>query len=61
MNSVTNAQIRGDSYNGGCLGSRGARGWLFLGFVMGFSAVIAACWILFADFAAKGKTYNFSR
>ncbi|KAK0078246.1 hypothetical protein PV325_002778 [Microctonus aethiopoides] len=53
VNSVTNAQIRGDSYNGGCLGSRGARGWLFLGFVMGFSAVIAACWILFADFAAK--------
>lgn len=55
MNSVTNAQIRGDAYNGGCLGARGARGWLFVGLVMGFAAVIAACWILFADFVATGK------
>ncbi|XP_018331681.1 transmembrane protein 50B [Agrilus planipennis] len=50
VNSVTNAQVRGDSYDAGCLGSRGARIWLFLGFVMGFASVIAACWILFADF-----------
>ncbi|XP_058804607.1 transmembrane protein 50B [Phymastichus coffea] len=52
VNSVTNAQIRGDAYNGGCLGPRGAKGWLFIGFMMGFAAVIAACWILFADFVA---------
>lgn len=55
VNSVTNAQIRGDAYNGGCLGPRGARGWLFIGLVMGFAAVIAACWILFADFVAAGQ------
>ncbi|KAJ8931687.1 hypothetical protein NQ314_015371 [Rhamnusium bicolor] len=42
--------MRGDAYEGGCLGPRGARIWLFLGFVMGFASVIASCWILFADF-----------
>lgn len=51
---MTNAQIRGEAYNGGCLGARGARSWLFVGFVMGFAAVIAACWILFADFVTEG-------
>ncbi|XP_034938568.1 transmembrane protein 50A [Chelonus insularis] len=58
VNSVTNAQIRGDGFNGGCLGARGARGWLFLGFVMGFAAMIAACWILFADFVAKEAQHS---
>lgn len=52
INSVSNAQIRGDAYSGGCFGSRGARFWLFGGFVMGFGAVIASCWILFADYVA---------
>lgn len=32
------------------MGPRGARAWLFMGFVLGFAAVIASCWILFADF-----------
>ncbi|XP_014211935.1 transmembrane protein 50A [Copidosoma floridanum] len=50
VNSVTNSQIRGDAYDGGCLGARGARGWLFIGFVMGFAAVIGSCWIMFADY-----------
>ncbi|XP_011497015.1 PREDICTED: transmembrane protein 50A [Ceratosolen solmsi marchali] len=58
VNSVSNAQIRDDAYNGGCLGPRGARGWLFIGFVMGFAAVIAACWILFADFVAMDVKYH---
>jgi len=53
VNSVTNAQIRGDAYEGGCLGPRGSRIWLFLGFVMGFASVIASCWILFADFVGS--------
>lgn len=55
INSVSNAQIRGDAYSGGCFGSRGARFWLFGGFVMGFGAVIASCWILFADYVAYGE------
>ncbi|KAK9298396.1 hypothetical protein QLX08_008200 [Tetragonisca angustula] len=58
INSVTNAQMRGDTFSGGYLGARGARGWLFVGFVMGFAAVIAACWILFADFVAAGAQHN---
>lgn len=45
---VSNGAIRGDSYSeDGCLGSRGARGWFFLGLVLGFTALIASCWILF--------------
>ncbi|CAB0036992.1 unnamed protein product [Trichogramma brassicae] len=58
VNSVSNAQIRGDSFNGGCLGSTGARGWLFIGLVLGFAAVIAACWILFADFIASTEKHS---
>ncbi|XP_066603113.1 transmembrane protein 50A [Prorops nasuta] len=56
INSVKNSQIR-DSYNGGCLGARGSRVWLFIGFVMGFAAVIAACWILVADFLSAGAPH----
>lgn len=55
INSVSNAQVRGDAYSGGCLGPRGARVWLFLGFVMGFASLIASCWILFADYVAGSK------
>lgn len=58
VNSVTNAQIRDDGFNDGCLGFRGARGWLFIGFVMGFAAMIAACWILFEDFIAAGAPHH---
>lgn len=48
---VSNAAIRGDSYSDdGCLGVRGARGWLFLGLVLGFTALIASCWILFQSY-----------
>ncbi|KAL3287631.1 hypothetical protein HHI36_002100 [Cryptolaemus montrouzieri] len=55
VNSVTNAQFRGDSYEGGCIGSRGAKFWLFLGFVMGFASVIASCWILFAVYVSSAQ------
>ncbi|CAH0552094.1 unnamed protein product [Brassicogethes aeneus] len=51
VNSLSNAQIRGDAYEGGCLGPRGSRVVLFLGFVIGFASVIASCWVLFAGFA----------
>ncbi|XP_033099179.1 transmembrane protein 50A-like isoform X2 [Anneissia japonica] len=47
VNAVSSGQIRGDSYSSGCIGQTGARIWLFLGFLLGFGALIAACWILF--------------
>ncbi|KAJ3648997.1 hypothetical protein Zmor_000905 [Zophobas morio] len=57
INSVSNAQMRGDAYEGGCLGPRGAKVWLFVGFVMGFASVIASCGILFANFAGKKNAH----
>uniref|UniRef100_A0A1B6KPN3 Transmembrane protein 50A n=1 Tax=Graphocephala atropunctata TaxID=36148 RepID=A0A1B6KPN3_9HEMI len=59
INAVSNAQVRGDSYSGGCMGPRGARAWLFIGFVLGFAAVIASCWILFADFVTASSNKPF--
>ncbi|XP_064463771.1 transmembrane protein 50A-like isoform X1 [Ornithodoros turicata] len=55
INAVSNGQIRGDSYTDGCMGQRGARTWLFLGFVLGFGSLIASCWILFADYVIQGR------
>lgn len=43
-------QVRGETYTGGCMGPRGARLWLFFGFVIGFGSLIASCWILFANY-----------
>lgn len=50
INVISNAQLRGDAYTEGCMGPRGARLWLFLGFVMGFASLIASGWILFASY-----------
>ncbi|XP_071818561.1 transmembrane protein 50A-like [Apostichopus japonicus] len=47
VNAVSNGQIRGDSYSGGCLGQTGARIWLFIGFLLSFAGLIASMWILF--------------
>ncbi|KAJ8968319.1 hypothetical protein NQ317_007390 [Molorchus minor] len=58
VNSISNAQMRGDAYEGGCMGPRGARIWLFLGFVLGFAAVIASCWILFAVFMHQASHWS---
>ncbi|CAB3375276.1 Hypothetical predicted protein, partial [Cloeon dipterum] len=57
INIVSNAQVRGDAYTNGCMGPRGARVWLFIGFVLGFVSVFAACWILFADFVPDSTIY----
>jgi len=56
INAVSNAQAGGDAYTTGCMGQRGARMWLFLGFVLGFGALIASCWILFAEYVITMKT-----
>jgi len=51
INSVSNGQLRGDSFTEGCAGPRSARLWLFTGLVIGFASLIAAGWILFAGYA----------
>lgn len=53
INSVSNSQVRGDSYDVGFLGTKGARVWLIIGFLFAFGALIAASWILFANFVVK--------
>ena len=55
INAVSNGHIRGDMYSTGCLGQRGARVWLFIGFLLGFAAIIAAMWILFAAYVVPGR------
>jgi len=56
VNSVTQAQISGDApFSGGCLEARGARIWIFVGFVLGFAAIIAAVWVMVANFNEAPK------
>lgn len=55
INAVSNGQVRGDAYTTGCLGQRGARVWLFLGFVLGFGSLISSCWILFGGYVIPMK------
>jgi len=46
VNLISNSQIRGESYTEGCLGQTGAKAWLFIGFVIGFGALLGATWIV---------------
>lgn len=43
--------------SGGCLEARGARIWIFVGFVLGFAAIIAAVWRMIAYFS-DGSEYR---
>lgn len=60
VNSVSQAQLNGDvGYSGGCMEARGARIWIFIGYVLGFAAIIAAIWVMVASFnSADGKESN---
>lgn len=59
VNAVSNGQIRGDTYTGGCMGQTGARIWLFIGFLLSFAGLIAATWILFQIYIIdKGNQYE---
>ncbi|XP_041462449.1 transmembrane protein 50A-like [Lytechinus variegatus] len=55
INAVSSGQVRGDSYNEGCMGQTGARIWLFVGFVLSFAGLIASMWILFEDYVVNPK------
>lgn len=35
--------------------ARGARTWIFVGFVLGFAAIIAAVWVMIADFSDSSE------
>ncbi|VDN03130.1 unnamed protein product [Thelazia callipaeda] len=50
VNAVSNSQIRGESFNESILGTKGSRLWLMLGFVFSFASLVAALWIMFADY-----------
>ena len=57
---MSNGQVRGEGYGDGCIGQRGARVWLFVGFLLSFSALIAATWILFQNYVV-GKPAEIQR
>lgn len=49
---VTNQHINGSSlYDGGLIVGNTARGWLFVGFVLGFASVFASIWLYLNKFA----------
>ncbi|XP_022645888.1 transmembrane protein 50B-like [Varroa jacobsoni] len=49
VNVVSNAQVRGERvFTNGVCGPAGARVWLFIGFVLGFAALLGSSWILVA-------------
>ncbi|XP_023943286.2 transmembrane protein 50A-like [Bicyclus anynana] len=56
INSVSNAEVRGETYTGGCMGPRGAKVWLFIGFVVAFASLIASSGFLFANYFSAGST-----
>ena len=62
---VTNQHINGGSlYDGGLIRGNTARGWLFIGFVLGFASVFASVWLYVNKFStakgSKGKIENTS-
>ncbi|XP_059087919.1 transmembrane protein 50B-like [Tigriopus californicus] len=59
VTGVSNGQLRGDSYTTGCIGMRGARVWFFIGFLMGFGALIGASWILFGEYLVRSEKNTF--
>jgi hypothetical protein len=56
INSVTNSQIRGDSFfsDGSCFGKAAARTWIFIAFLLSFGSLIASAWIFFDFHVSKG-------
>merc|ERR1711953_1540825 len=56
INSVSNSRLNDDFYEGGCVGSCGAKVWLFVGFLCSFGSVIASLWILFGAYVSNTPT-----
>jgi len=50
VNVVSNSVVQGNSMDEGICGEKGARLWLMLGFIGSFACIVAAIWIMFADY-----------
>ena len=55
INAVSTGQVTGEAYTEGCLGQKGARAWLFVGFVFAFGGLIGSLWIFIQEFLVLGK------
>uniref|UniRef100_A0A2M4AG75 Putative transmembrane protein 50b n=1 Tax=Anopheles triannulatus TaxID=58253 RepID=A0A2M4AG75_9DIPT len=54
VNAVSNEMLHsGGAMTGGVLGQNGVKIFLFAGFVFGFTAIIAAIWIMVSEFAVN--------
>lgn len=51
---MSTGQVTGDAYTEGCLGKKGARAWLFVGFVFAFGGLIGSLWIFIQQFLVPG-------
>merc|ERR1712241_1366868 len=59
VNTVSNGQLQGDSlYTDGLLGGVGAKIWFFLGFLVGFGALMGSLVILFGDYLTPESEYT---
>lgn len=45
--------MNGTGYSDGCMGTNGVKVWLFTGFVLGFSALIASIWLMISEFTQE--------
>lgn len=55
INAVSTGQVTGDTYTDGCLGQRGARAWLFVGFALAFAGLIGSLWVFIQQFLVPGE------
>ncbi len=51
---MSTGQVTGETYTEGCLGQKGARAWLFVGFVLAFAGLIGSLWIFIQEFLVPG-------
>ncbi|CEF66877.1 Tmem50a protein [Strongyloides ratti] len=50
INAISNRYVSGEAYEEGILGTKGARFWIFVAFVLSFSSIIASILIMFSDY-----------
>ncbi|KAF1610601.1 UNVERIFIED_CONTAM: Transmembrane protein 50B, partial [Eudyptes robustus] len=53
VNAVSNRTVQGISYDEGILGTRGARLWLMIAFVLSFASLVAGLWLMFSDYVLR--------